>query len=330
MSELDLKSYRFRAEREDDWRALEGLLERIQNSGVNALKPDELVALPQLYRTAVSSLSTARAVSLDRNLITYLETLCTRGYLFMYGPRVSFWERFSSFFRRDWPDAVRSMVGATILSAAIMFGFALIVMLLVLSDSEWFYPFAAFLDERTPEASQETLRATLYTEDEDIAGMLSVFASQLFTHNTMVALLCFALGFMVGIPTAILLAYNGCILGAYVGLYVSKGLGFEIIGWLMIHGVTELFAIILAAAAGFVIGKTLAFPGEKRRVDAMADAGKRAGNVGMGVVVMLFLAALLEGFGRQLINDDLTRYMVAGVSLLSWLSYFYLRPGAKR
>ena len=70
MSELDLKSYRFRAEREDDWRALEGLLERIQNSGVNVLKPDELVALPQLYRTAVSSLSTARAVSLDRNLIT--------------------------------------------------------------------------------------------------------------------------------------------------------------------------------------------------------------------------------------------------------------------
>ena len=131
MSELDLKSYRFRAEREDDWRALEGLLERIQNSGVNVLKPDELVALPQLYRTAVSSLSTARAVSLDRNLITYLETLCTRGYLFMYGPRVSFWERFSSFFRRDWPDAVRSMVGATILSAAIMFGFALVVMMLV-------------------------------------------------------------------------------------------------------------------------------------------------------------------------------------------------------
>ena len=329
MADLDLKSYRFRAEREADWRALEELLERIQKSGPQALSSQELIALPQLYRTAVSSLSTARAVSLDRNLVTYLETLCTRGYLFMYGPRVSFWQRFSDFFRRDWSQAVSSMIGATVFASAIMFGFALIVILLVLSDSDWFYPFAAFLDERTPEASVATLRASLYTEPEGLAGMLSVFASQLFTHNTMVALLCFALGFMVGIPTAILLAYNGCILGAYIGLYVSKGLGFELMGWLLIHGVTELFAIILAGAAGFVIGKTLAFPGEKRRVDAMAEAGRKAGTVGMGVVIMLFLAALLEGFGRQMINDDLTRYLIAGTTLLGWLSYFYLRRGAR-
>ncbi|MAK60462.1 MAG: hypothetical protein CMK09_05750 [Ponticaulis sp.] len=325
MSDADLKSYRFRAEREADWRAFETLLDRIQKSGVKSLGREDLLALPQLYRSAVSSLSTARAVSLDRNLITYLETLCTRGYLFIYGPRTTFWRKFSEFFKRDWPLAVYEVGKATAFSAAIMFGFALIVFFLVMDDPEWFYPFAAFLDVRTPEASAETLRATIYNSGEDGAG-LSVFASQLFTHNTMVSLLCFALGFAIGLPTALLLAYNGCILGAYIAVFWSKGLGWQFIGWLSIHGVTELFAIVLAGAAGFLIGGTLAFPGDKRRLDAMAEAGKKAGTVGMGMMIMLFIAAILEGFGRQMINSDTTRYLIAGSSLLAWVTYFYIYP----
>jgi len=324
MSDADLKSYRFRSERESEWRSLEALLEKIRKKGEKSLDREELLELPRLYRAAVSSLSTARAISLDRNLVSYLETLCAQGYLFIYGPRTTFWQKFSSFFKRDWPAAVYDAGRATLLSAAITFGFALIVFLLVQSDPEWFYPFQAFPDERTPEASVETLRATLYTESQDLGGSLSVFASHLFTHNTMVALLAFALGFAIGIPTAILLAYNGCILGAYTAIYFNKGLGYEIFGWLLIHGVTEIFAIILAGAAGFMIGGTLAFPGDKRRVDAMAEAGKKAGTIGMGIIVMLFLAALLEGFGRQLINSDMTRYLIATLTGLGWFSYFYL------
>lgn len=325
MSDADLKSYRFRAERESEWKTLEALLDRIQKSGVKALERDELLALPKLYRAAVSSLSTARAVSLDNNLITYLETLCTRGYLFVYGPRTTFLKTCGDFFLRDWPLAVRQAGRATLFAAVIMFGTALIACLLVLSNPEWFYAFqAGFIDARTPEATAEQLRDGLYTDSSDMDGSLSVFASQLFTHNTMVALLAFALGFAVGIPTALLLAYNGAILGGFLGLYISKGLGFELTGWLMIHGVTELFAITLAGAAGFLIGGTIAFPGDKRRVDALAAAGKQAGTIGMGLVVMLFVAALLEGFGRQLINSDVTRYMIAGTTLLAWMSYFYL------
>ena len=326
MSDFDLKSYRFRAEREHDWRQLEALLNRVQEAGPKDLDRDELLQLPQLYRTAVSSLSTARAVSLDRNLIAYLEGLCTRGYLFIHGPRVTFWQRFTSFFRKEWPESVYSLGWATLLSTGITAGFALIAFLLVLADPEWFYPFAAFMDSRTPDASVETLRETIYTDQSEWGGWLSVFASQLFTHNTMIALFCFALGFMVGIPTAILLAYNGCILGAYVALFYSKGLGYEFVGWLLIHGVTELLAIILAGAAGIHIGKTLAFPGKMRRVDAMAKAGRMTGNVAMGCVLMLLLAAVLEGFGRQMINDDTTRYLIAAVSFLGWMSYFYLLP----
>ena len=78
----------------------------------------------------------------------------------------------------------------------------------------------------------------------------------------------------------------------------EHGLGVALGGWLFIHGVTELFAITLAGAAGFRIGWALAFPGEQSRIDALTR--RRAGiaaTVMVGVVVMLVVAGLLEGFG---------------------------------
>ncbi len=120
-----------------------------------------------------------------------------------------------------------------------------------------------------------------------------------------------------------LVTYNGCMMGAFFALYVQHGLGFQLGGWMMIHGVTEISAVILAGAAGFRIGWTVAFPGSKSRVDALGDAGRQAATVMGGVVVMLIVAGLLEGFARQLIKDDLIRYAVALTSAVVWGVYFY-------
>ena len=327
-ADAELKSYRFRAERETEWKALERLLDKVQSRGPHALDREEMLRLPELYRAAVSSLSTARAVALDRNLIAYLEGLCTRGYLFMYGPRTTLRRRLGEFFAFDWPDAVRRAGWATLLSALCMFGAALVAYFMVMNDPEWFYSFrAGFVDERSPEATAEQLRDTLYTENYDIGESLATFAGFLFANNTLVSLLAFALGFAVGIPTALLLMYNGLVVGAFFALYTSKGLGYELGGWLLIHGVTELFAIVLAGAAGFLIGGRIVFPGNMRRIDAIAEAGKQAGTIGMGVVIMLLIAALLEGFGRQLINSDEIRYTIAISSLIFWCVYFYTPRG---
>jgi len=115
----------------------------------------------------------------------------------------------------------------------------------------------------------------------------------------------FALGFAFCIPTAFLLMYNGFALGAFVAVFSDKALGFEVGGWLIIHGATEIFAIILAGAAGLHIGKAVAFPGDLSRTQAASKAGGTASLLMAGVVIMLFFAGLLEGFGRQLITSDL-------------------------
>ncbi|NBC20215.1 MAG: stage II sporulation protein M [Alphaproteobacteria bacterium] len=326
MSDL-LKSYRFREEREADWKALEAILRRAETGGVRALSDDQMMALPGLYRQAVSSLSVARSISLDQNVVAYLEGLCMRGYFFVYGPRTTLAQKAADFFRHDWPAAVRSAGLSTLLAFLCLFGAGALSFSLCMTDMDWFWTFqTGMFDMRTPNASTDYLRSTLYSEEVYAEDMLAAFAAQLFSHNSRIALFAFALGFAFGLPTALLLMYNGAMLGAFVALFTDRGLGYEVTGWLMIHGVTELFAIILAGAAGFMIGGAVAFPGRLSRMASAREAGGRAAQVALGCVVMLFLAALLEGFGRQLINVDAVRYTIAGGTLVIWLAYFY-RPG---
>ncbi len=76
---------RFRAAHEADWERLEELVGRLEKRSIQSLGDDDLLALPVLYRTTLSSLSVARDTSLDRALISYLEQLCTRAYFQIYG-----------------------------------------------------------------------------------------------------------------------------------------------------------------------------------------------------------------------------------------------------
>ena len=310
-------------EREADWLKLEVLLDRALTRSAKALSSDELVELPRAYRSTLSALSVARATSLDKELIAYLESLCTRAYFFIYGTRSTFWEKVSAFFSRDWPRAVHSIWRETLASAMITFVSMFAAFMLTQSDPDWFYSFmpAELAGDRTPASSTESLRAGLYEQGEE--GGLSVFSAFLFTHNAGIAIFAFALGFAFCVPTVLLLAYNGTVLGAFVALYAGRGLGFEVGGWLLIHGVTEIFAIILAGAAGLKIGWSIVSPGMASRLSAAADAGKSASLVLAGVVVMLAIAGLLEGFGRQLITDNVVRYVIAVTSACIWGAYFY-------
>lgn len=325
MAELQLKSARFRAEREADWRRLETLLTKAEKGGADKLRRDEILEIPLLYRQALSSLSVARSISLDQSLTGYLESLCTRSYLFVYGARTRLPQRLAKFFRQDWPQSVQALWRETLVATVIAVVCTAVGYLLVQRDPDWFYSFMdpAMASGRDPMATTAFLRSTLYDKPDSAIEGLSALASFLFTHNAQISIFCFALGFAFCLPTAALLAMNFGSLGAFVALFAMRGLGFEAVGWLSIHGTTELFAIILASAAGFSIGWAVAFPGERSRVDAAAEAGRRGATAMAGVVVMLLVAGLLEGYGRQLVQRDLARYAVGGAMLVLWLSYFY-------
>jgi uncharacterized membrane protein SpoIIM required for sporulation len=315
---------RFRAEREADWARLEALLRRVEKGSVRRLTEAELVELPRLYRATLSALSLARATTLDANLIAYLEGLSTRAYFLLYSARAPWRGQVAGFFTNGWPAAVRALAGELALALALFAAAALAGYALVLSDPGWFDAVvpADMASGRTPQASTQFLRGSLYAPPDE--GGLEVFATALFTHNAQISILAFALGFAFGVPTMLLLASNGALLGAFYAVYAPKGLALGLTGWLAIHGTTEITAILIAAAAGFHIGRAIAFPGEHLRLTAARVAGERAAIAMMGVVVMLLIAGLLEGFGRQLVRTDDGRFAVAAAMLAFWIGYFLL------
>ena len=314
---------RFRAAHEEDWARLDRVLRRMEKRSIRAVGDDDLLALPILYRTTLSSLSVARDTSLDRALVDYLEQLCTRAYFQIYGVQTPARRQIVSFFMRDWPAAVRDIWRETLLCALLMLSAALVSFALVRSDPSWFYSIIpeGLSAGRDPSASAEYLRSTLYDSEENL---LAVFATFLFTHNSQIAIFAFALGFALAVPTILLILYNGLMLGAIFAVFEAKGLGPNLAGWLMIHGTTELLAIAIAGAAGVRIGTAIAFPGSSERMDAVVRAGRPAALAMAGTVIMLAAAAILEGIGRQIVTDDLLRMAIGGVMLLAWLLYFYV------
>ncbi len=322
--ELVLRSGRFRAERQSDWRKLETLLDRVEARGPSALSDAELLALPGLYRSALASLSVARAITLDRALVGYLEDLAGRAYFFVYGSRSSRLQQISRFFRDGWPGSIQRMIPDIAVSLAVMLLAAVAAYLLVSKDADWFYSMvpAELAAGRNPTASADYLRSTLF--DGEFSNELSVFATYLFTHNAGVSLLAFAVGFAFGLPSLLLMAYNGCTIGAFVAVFAAQGLGVELAGWLLIHGVTELLAIAIAGGAGLHIGRAMIFPGDRRRLEAAAISGRHAAQAMGGVLIMLLLAGVLEGVGRQIINDTSIRFAVAGATAVLWAAYLFI------
>ncbi|HKD24275.1 MAG TPA: stage II sporulation protein M, partial [Rhizomicrobium sp.] len=260
---------------------------------------------------------------LDQNLIAYLESLSTRAYFCVYGTGARLGERVAGFFAYGWREAVRSLWVETLFSGGLTILGIVVAFVMTRSGSDWFYAFipADLAQGRDPTASTSDLKNAIFSSHTD---GLAVFATFLFNHNTEVAFLAFALGFACCLPTAFLMIVNGATLGALLALYVEHGLGVEFGGWVMIHGVTELFAVTLAGAAGFKLGWALAFPGNRSRADALAAAGRTAALVMAGVVIMLAVAGLLEGFARQLITSTPIRYTIAIATGAFWLSFYYL------
>jgi uncharacterized membrane protein SpoIIM required for sporulation len=322
---LKLKSVEFRREREASWAELERLVATVEKKGIRALSAAELARLPVLYRATLSSLSVARAISLDRNVIDYLQSLTGRAYFCVYGAKRHLRDAIADFFVRRFPGAIRAFRGQLALAALVMLLGAAVGYFLTLQDENRFYSFVSedYAQGRGPTASDQELKEPLYHQ-ESVAETLTAFATFLFTHNAKIGILAFALGFVAGVPALYLLFANGLILGAFGALYAQRGLSLDLWAWLLPHGITELSAVVFCGAAGLAIGQSLLFPGQRTRLESLKHRGREAGQLVIGAVLMFFAAGLIEGIFRQTVQSIAVRYAVAAATVLLWIAYIVL------
>lgn len=327
-----LRSSLFRRRREASWRELEDLVERIETRGLGAAGPAELERLPLLYRSTLSSLAVARSIALDRNLLGYLENLSLRAFIAVHRPRESMLDGFKHFLVVDFPQSVRAarwhlaLAFATIVLGTIV-GYAL-----TMSDEAWY---TALIPEwlagsRGINSTREELMTTeLFRPWEGIVDSFIIFANALFQHNALVGILAFGLGVIGGVPTLLLIAYQGLILGAMLALHANRGLTVEFLGWVSIHGVTEIAAILLSGAAGLMVAEKILVPGTFGRLETLAMAGRAAARVMAGAALMFLLAGVIEGGLRQAIASTGWRFAFAAFTAILWAGYFGLAGRAR-
>jgi len=307
---MAMKVDRFLHEREADWRELDELLGKRRRARRDART---VVRLAALYRGAAADLALARRRYRGDPVIARLESLVVRARQAVYSeePRRASVRRF---FGRTYWQRVRERPGALALAIALLLVPAAFAAAWALDD-----PGAALgLVPGEFRDAVEPVGDTGMSPSESAA-----FSTAVLTNNIQVTFLAFAAGLLLGIGTAVVLAYNGAILGAIAGGAIGAGNGSAFAEFVTAHGIIELSCICVAAAAGLRLGYAIVAPGSRTRRDALTREARASIAIVLGTIPWVVLAGLIEGFVTRAGFGLLPGLIVGvGVGALYWMLVF--------
>ncbi len=279
------------------WARLTELIERCDRPGLKVLAPEELEEFARLYRRAAGDLAATRSRSGDERLVQYLNDLVGRAHGLLYGGRVRRRLHPREFFLATIPRTFRATWRFTAVAAAVFLLPALATYVLATGNPAWGDAlFAPSLSDMVQDfLSRDVPAGQWYADSQSVIGADNL-SGHIFTNNATLALGAFALGITWCLGTLYLLFSNGLMLGAFLGVFAHYDRLMDICGMVAPHGVLEIFAIIVAGGAGLKIGWAVIAPGDLPRARAMVAAAREAVRLVAGVVVMLAVAAAIEGF----------------------------------
>lgn len=157
-------------------------------------------------------------------------------------------------------------------------------------------------------------------------GELSMFI-RIAANNTYVSLITFVSGVFLGIGPIFFMLKNGIMIGSFEYYFFSKGLGAASVLVIWIHGTLEISAIIIAGAAGLVLGQGLLFPKTYTRLEAFKRSAKDGTKIALGIIPIIIVAAFFEGFVTRHTSMPLwLSISILSASLLFIIWYVILYP----
>jgi len=285
----------FAAQKRARWDEFERLADRAARQGLDSFASHELPEFAARYREVAADLARARTYRADAATQSRLERLAVAGHNALYRDERSTWHHLWVVLARECPAAViqaRRYVALAFLTFIVpaAAGFTL------LRDRP---ALAAELlpDVMLRRAEAGAARKAAGRGYVDVAAAdRPVMASGIITNNVRVAIACFAGGVFLGVGSLVLLAYNGLAIGAFAGHFANAGLLDYLLTFILGHGALELFAIWVAGAAGFLLGRSVVAPGRLSRADALVLSGRLAVRMLGATALLLVVAGLIEGF----------------------------------
>ena len=147
------------------------------------------------------------------------------------------------------------------------------------------------------------------------------FAARVWTNNAFLAAGSLALGIFLGLPTVYLLWANCVNVGVSGGLMAANGKLAEFFALILPHGMLELTAVFIAAGTGLRLGWTLIEPGPRKRADALAEEGRSAFAVAIGLVGVLLVSGAIEAFVTPSPLPTWARISLGAIVEIAFLAY---------
>ncbi len=246
-----------------------------------------------LYRAACEHLAIAESRSYPVWLIDRLAALTARGHQLIYRQADFGFDALRRLFLVDFPAAVRAHRLQVLLALAVFAGPLVIVGILSYVDP------GLVLSLHSADAVEQYQQ--MYGDDEGPVGRRGAESDwamfgYYIRNNVGIAFQCFAGGLLFGIGSLFFLALNGVLAGSVAGYVTWRGFGENFYSFVITHGAFELTGIVLAGAAGLILGHALLVPGRHSRLAALELAARRAIVIVYGMTAMFVVAAALEAF----------------------------------
>ncbi|WOF24710.1 stage II sporulation protein M [Microbacterium betulae] len=269
------------AARAREWARLEELSRRRRLGGGEV---DELVARYQAASADLADIKTSAGRTPQGD---HVSTMLARARLRLTGAPENVLRTIPRFFALQLPAALYRVRWTTL-------GIALVFVGVVVLVGSWAAGDPALIASLGPEAQLEQYAeqefARYYTENP-----AAVFAGMVWTNNAWIAAQCILFG-VTGVFPAYVLMQNAVGLGTSAAVMFAFDRGDVFVLYILPHGLLEMTSVFVAGAAGFHIFWALVAPGARTRLAALADAGVSLVTVAIGLVFVLAVAGLVEGF----------------------------------
>ncbi|WP_330330745.1 stage II sporulation protein M [Streptomyces sp. NBC_00536] len=299
-----------------EWDRLDVLLRRGRR--LTGAEADELVAL---YQRTSTHLSLVQSSAPDPALIGRLTQLVARARATVTGARRAGWRDAARFFTAGFPAAVYRSRHWWIPTAVLSTALAALIGWWIAVHPEVQASIGA------PEHLREMTRPGGQYETYYSSHPAASFAAQVWTNNAQAVAICLVFGAFLGIPVLWILFQNMLNLGVGIGLMSSAGRLDVFIGLILPHGLLELTAVFVAAGTGLRLGWTVIDPGPRTRREALAEQGRAALGMAIGLAAVLFVAGTLEGFVTPSGLPTWARIGIGVVVEALFLTYVYVLGG---
>ncbi|MEV7427958.1 MULTISPECIES: stage II sporulation protein M [unclassified Streptomyces] len=299
-----------------EWDRLEHLLRRGRR--LTGAEADELVAL---YQRTATHLSLIQSSAPDPMLTTRLTQLVARARATVTGARRAGWRDAARFLTAGFPAAVYRSRHWWIPTALLSTLLAVVIGWWIGAHPEVQSAIAA------PDALRQMTRPGGEYETYYSSHPAASFAAQVWTNNAQAVAMCLVLGAFLCVPVIWILFANMLNLAVGIGLMSAAGRLDTFLGLILPHGLLELTAVFVAAGTGLRLGWTVIDPGPYSRRAALAQQGRAALGMAIGLALVLFVSGLIEGFVTPSGLPTWARIAIGIGAELLFLAYVYILGG---